>query len=733
MENLNLNHRLRGNRGLATKLKKTSAKYDMKHKTSLAALLLAATILPGFSQGNAFIYQGRLNASGAPATGLYDFQFYLRDALAAGSPVGATNTLAAVGVTNGLFTATLDFGNQFPGAPRWLEMAVRTNGGASVYTVLTPRTPLLAMPYAITASNLTGTVSASQLTGILASSQLSGTYSGAVTLNSAANSIAGNGSGLTSLNAANVSQGILPDVRLSGNVAMLPNNQMFSGRDSFSQGLGVGTSSTLEGDLNIATNVYLFSKSVYLRGETGTDHNHGLAYSGSSVTNIGNGNLQVDGPVLWGFGGGALASVNGGAHALLTWTPSQVLINGTNTGGWAASTMMVQNGSTNNNASPALRVTTYGNTPDGAMAVSANGTGLIAKFGNAGSWVGSIDTNGGVAIDQGQVNAGALNPGLTFGNPGFPFGLFGPYSSEGIASKRTSGGNQLGLDFYTAGNSRLHIEHGGNVGIGVSSAQTMLDVGGQVRAQGVLSTGAAPLGSSLPSSQFAFASAFSEGTFSNWNGTGNDAACRRLLGADDYHCGFGEAFGPGIASPVIWMYDSSGNAFEVRKVSFNQQVPAGQKLFAVHSDGTTEVQVLQVTGGSDLAEPFHVADADIPEGSLVVIDEEHAGELKRSTEAYDHHVAGIISGANGIHPGLTLHQQGRLEGGRNVALTGRVYALADASSHDIKPGDLLTSSFTPGMVMKACDLSRAQGAIVGKAMSALSHEKGLVLVLVSLQ
>ncbi|HNI61280.1 MAG TPA: hypothetical protein PKW11_15155, partial [Pseudomonadota bacterium] len=36
-----------------------------------------------------------------------------------------------VAVTNGLFTVTLDFGNQFPGADRWLEIGVRTNGGGT--------------------------------------------------------------------------------------------------------------------------------------------------------------------------------------------------------------------------------------------------------------------------------------------------------------------------------------------------------------------------------------------------------------------------------------------------------------------------------------------------------------------------------------------------------------------------------------------------------------------------
>jgi hypothetical protein len=68
-----------------------------------------------------------------------------------------------------------------------------------------------------------------------------------------------------------------------------------------------------------------------------------------------------------------------------------------------------------------------------------------------------------------------------------------------------------------------------------------------------------------------------------------------------------------------------------------------------------------------------------------------------------------------------------------VALTGRVYCLVDADRGGIAPGDLITTSDTPGHGMKVADHTRAQGAIVGKAMTGLESGRGLVLVLVSLQ
>ena len=80
-----------------------------------------------------------------------------------------------------------------------------------------------------------------------------------------------------------------------------------------------------------------------------------------------------------------------------------------------------------------------------------------------------------------------------------------------------------------------------------------------------------------------------------------------------------------------------------------------------------------------------------------------------------------------------LRQEGVFDDGRNVALSGRVYVKADATQGSIRPGDLLTTSERAGHAMKVTDPTRSQGAILGKAMSALTDGTGLVLVLVSLQ
>ena len=160
----------------------------------------------------------------------------------------------------------------------------------------------------------------------------------------------------------------------------------------------------------------------------------------------------------------------------------------------------------------------------------------------------------------------------------------------------------------------------------------------------------------------------------------------------------------------------------------------GVATISLEGTGVATVRVLDITGGADVAEPFPTrTDEEAEPGSVMVIDEDHPGRLRIARSAYDTRVAGVISGANGVQPGLLLRQSGVLDAGRHVALTGRVYVRADATHGPIRPGDLLTTSDTPGHAMRVQDRVAAQGAILGKAMTALPEGTGHVLVLVTLQ
>jgi hypothetical protein len=66
-------------------------------------------------------------------------------------------------------------------------------------------------------------------------------------------------------------------------------------------------------------------------------------------------------------------------------------------------------------------------------------------------------------------------------------------------------------------------------------------------------------------------------------------------------------------------------------------------------------------------------------------------------------------------------------------MSGRVYVRCSAEKGAIHPGDLLTTAGAAGCAMRARDEGRSHGAVLGKAMTALDHGTGLVLVLVNLQ
>ena len=142
--------------------------------------------------------------------------------------------------------------------------------------------------------------------------------------------------------------------------------------------------------------------------------------------------------------------------------------------------------------------------------------------------------------------------------------------------------------------------------------------------------------------------------------------------------------------------------------------------------------VMELGEGLDYAEGFDVSDKnEIAPGTVLIIDPDNPGKLTMSDTAYDTKVAGIVAGAKGQGSGVRL---GADQFDYDVALAGRVYCNVDATEAGLEPGDLLTTSATPGYAMKATDYERAQGAILGKAMERLENgEKGQILVIVTLQ
>ncbi len=637
----------------------------------LCPLVLGLALAPGLlAQTTAFTYQGRLNQSGGPAHGNYDMQFSLYNVASGGAAIAGPLS-ATVGVTDGLFNTSLDFGSApFTGQNLWLQIAVRTNGVGS-YSNLAPRQAITSTPYAIRSANA----------GTAASAATATTASG----------VAANG-----VNNAAIQNASITGVKIANGQVVRSLNGLF---DDLS--LIAGPNITLTPGAGTLT---LASPTWSLTGNAGTTPENFLGTTDNQPLELrANGSrglrLQYVGRssgfpflfsqramnVIAGYWGNTIATdvigatiAGGGDETGSVLFPDFFpnTVNGdfgavgggyNNTAGFGATVP----GGYNNSA------TGYGSfaagrrshvTHDGsfmwcdgsqdAYSTAANQFGVLAA-GGVSLWHGSE----GVNIDQFNGNDGAVAYSLRFGGG----------SGEAIGSKRTGGGNQWGLDFYTAYANRMSIANWGGVGINTTAPEQQLDVNGwfmQVRGGG------------------------NEKAYIGGDGSGSDVQVGSL--------------NPGVAN--VAFYNAANGAY--------------MHLYC---------KAITITGGADLAEPFEMSHKEIPQGAVVVIDEENPGQLKMSAEAYDTHVAGIVSGAGGINPGIQLKQQGALDSGQNVALTGRVYALADATSTPIKPGDLLTTSSTPGHCMRAGDRDRAQGAILGKAMTGLKEGQGKVLVLVTLQ
>ena len=140
------------------------------HVKSLLFLMVMVVLSGGaaLGQSSGFTYQGRLTDGGSPANGNYDLQFALFDAADGTNQIGQTQVVPSVPVSAGIFTVTLDFGaNAFSGANRFLEISARASGAAA-FSLLTPRQPITASPYAVRSSSAANADNAQQLAGVAA-------------------------------------------------------------------------------------------------------------------------------------------------------------------------------------------------------------------------------------------------------------------------------------------------------------------------------------------------------------------------------------------------------------------------------------------------------------------------------------------------------------------------------------------------------------------------------------
>ncbi len=283
---------------------------------------------------------------------------------------------------------------------------------------------------------------------------------------------------------------------------------------------------------------------------------------------------------------------------------------------------------------------------------------------------------------------GSFSPGVALTNVGIGGNQYFIYSGSGNA------GGTGHFKIYDATNAldRFTIANNGNVGIGLNNPFYHLDVFGGVRSLYNIST---------------------QMVAETTGGTNSWARFYMKTQNRTWFIGTSQNF----FGDSLYIGDETANKLRL----------------TIDAAGKVSLGILQITGGSDLAENFEVGDEEIKPGMIVAIDPENSGKLILARGAYNRRVAGIVSGANNLSAGMLLPDLRESENSLPVALSGRVWVYADAGKNPIKPGDLLTTSDTPGYAMKVTKYKKAQGAIIGKAMTELKSGTGLVLVLVNLQ
>jgi hypothetical protein len=159
---------------------------------------------------------------------------------------------------------------------------------------------------------------------------------------------------------------------------------------------------------------------------------------------------------------------------------------------------------------------------------------------------------------------------------------------------------------------------------------------------------------------------------------------------------------------------------------FGRGTPAGRFV------GTVEVTGEILLVNADCAEEFEIVEAKESEpGTVMVLNQE--GMMRPSYQAYDKRVAGVISGAGDLKPGIVLGKQPSQDKRRPIALLGKVNCKVDAECSSIEVGDLLTTSPTPGHAMRADDPVKAFGSVIGKALRPLQAGQGMIPILIALQ
>ncbi len=655
-------------------------------------------------------YQGQLKLDGLPVDATLAMRFSLFRELADPEPIDV-QSIEMVAVTGGLFTVELLFSEDlFNGDPRYLEIAV-AGGEPGAFSPLTPRQPMNPVPYAVRAFNVPGGggsvwqqvgLDISYTAGHVGVGLVGPSYPLHVEA-SAAHAIHGVNQSTT-----NFTAGIYGESTGSNGYGIHGNAPAGSCNATgvFGEAVSAGGRG-VHGKVSHADGRWSYgvygeaagtrARGVFGRATSPSGANYGVYGQATSADGVG----------VYGYNDAAIGLAVGVHGSCTSVAGSGVFGEATSTTG-----------------------TTYGVRGESASHI---GSGVYGKA--------TSDTGSAVGV-KGD-SAAPVGSGVEGWNSGGGIGVYGRVTNGGWAG-------------YFQGNT--HVS--GNLGVGTTLPDARLHVSGTVKADSP--------GTAVEANGGTYGV---HGTGTTYGIYGDAATGYGVYGysggySPDGNGGvYGEGYispgvkarggGVGTTNPALHVENVNASGIGIFSTTTSTDPNAvfvnegegdlikgfsgpggGDLVFRVTGTGRAVVNVLQINGGADLSEQFDVkaTAGEVRPGMVVCIDPTDAGKLVVASSAHDRTVAGIISGAGGINPGMLMGQRGsEAHGAHPVALTGRVYAWADAAGGSIEPGDLLTTSDTPGHAMRVSDYDKARGAILGKAMTKLEGGRGLVLVLVSLQ
>jgi hypothetical protein len=155
--------------------------------------------------------------------------------------------------------------------------------------------------------------------------------------------------------------------------------------------------------------------------------------------------------------------------------------------------------------------------------------------------------------------------------------------------------------------------------------------------------------------------------------------------------------------------------------------PENDAQFRVLTSGEVRSDVGFNTPAADFAEMLP-AEAGLEPGDVLVIGED--SKLTRSTTPRQANVAGVYSTKPGFVGGQPVN--GEKADAIPLAVVGIIPVKVSAENGPIRPGNLLTTSSTPGHAMKA-GANPALGTVIGKALGTHKQGTGVIQMLAILQ